>query len=339
MAYAITELLGDGIGPELSQCVHSIFKAFEMDVEIIPVDFSLENRNKSGNAVFDEAFKSIEQTKYAIKYPTVTESVSPNAVLRKMCDFSVIHRPVFTIPGVKTNYNAKIDVDIIRVATGGTYEDPGRMIGKTAAVSVRVVEGQPCREAAKFSFELAKKLGKNVTSASKYTIQSVTDGLFELIVDEVLQEYKGVVPHRKELFDALLAKIIIKPEDYGVIVVLNEYGDFLSDMACGMVGSLGIGGSGNYSFDENYDVKLAMFDPAGGTAPDIAGKNVVNPTGIIIAQTMLFHQLGEIEKGNILRATTLELLESGQTTRDLGGSLDTTDFTKLLCDECRKKLG
>lgn len=338
MAYAITELLGDGIGPELSQCVHSLFKAFEVDVEFIPVDFSLENRNKVGRDIYDTAYKSIEETTYAIKYPTVTEKESPNAILRKLCDFSVIHRPVFSIPGVKTNFNAKLDVDIIRVATGGTYEDPGRMIGKTAAVSVRIVEGQPCREAAKFSFELAKKLGKNVTSASKYTIQSVTDGLFELIVDEVLQEYKGVVPHRKELFDALLAKIIIKPDDYGVIVVLNEYGDFLSDMACGMVGSLGIGGSGSYSFDSNYDVKLAMFDPAGGTAPDIAGKNLVNPTGIIIAQSMLLHQLGEVEKGNVLRATTLELLESGQTTRDLGGSLSTTEFTEILCNACKDKL-
>lgn len=338
MTYAITELLGDGIGPELSACVHRVFDAFPIKVEYRPVDLSLENRNQSGRELYSQAFHAFEETRVAIKYPTVTEKESPNAILRKMCNFSVIHRPVFSIPGVKTHYGAPIDVDIIRVATGGTYEDPGRMIGKEAAVSIRVVERRPCAEATRFAFELAKAKGKTVTSASKYTIQSVTDGLFQMVVDEVAAEYPGI-QHRRELFDALLAKLVINPKNYSVIIVLNEYGDFLSDMACGLVGSLGIGGSGNYSFTDKGEVHFAMFDPAGGTAPDIAGKNVVNPTAILVAQSMLLNQLGEHRLGGVLRETTLELLSEGHTTPDLGGTLKTTEFMDKLIETCLAKLG
>ena len=128
----------------------------------------------------------------------------------------------------------------MRIATGGTYDDPGQMIGNEAAVSLRIIEREPCRQAALFAFDLAKKTKKSVTSSSKHTIQRVTDGLFESIVREVAQRYAGV-SHRVELFDALLAKIVLSPQDFKVVLVLNEYGDFLSDMACGLVGSLGIG--------------------------------------------------------------------------------------------------
>ena len=117
----------------------------------------------------------------------------------------------------------------MRVATGGTYDDR-EMIGKNVAVSIRMVERTPCEEAARFAFQLAKKVHKNVTSSSKYTIQRVTDGLFQTVINEVAQKFPEV-EHRQELFDALLAKIILFPERYGVIIVLNEYGDFLSDMA------------------------------------------------------------------------------------------------------------
>ncbi|MBN2329755.1 MAG: isocitrate dehydrogenase, partial [Candidatus Omnitrophica bacterium] len=245
MAYVITEFLGDGIGPELNRAVHTLMEKLPIDVQFKPIDLSLKNRGISGRDLYDDAFRSINETQFAIKYPTVTEIESPNAILRRLCNFSVIHRPVVSIPGVKTNFKETIDWDIVRVATGGTYEDPGRMIGHDAAVSIRMVERKPCMQAARFAFQLASQRGSSVTSASKYTIQSVTDGLFQVVMDEIAYEYPEV-EHRKELFDALLAKLILKPKDYGVMIVLNEYGDFLSDMACGLVGSMGIGGSGNY---------------------------------------------------------------------------------------------
>jgi isocitrate dehydrogenase (NAD+) len=250
----------------------------------------------------------------------------------------VIHRPVFTIPGVDSNFTGKLDLDIIRVATGGTYEDPGRMIGTEAAVSIRIIERKPCEQAAKFAFRLAKQLNKSVTSSSKYTIQAVTDGLFQIIVDEVTKEFPDVV-HNKELFDALLAKLVMTPERFGVILVLNEYGDFVSDMACGLVGSMGIGGSGSYAFDEQEQVTMAMFDPAGGTAPDIAGKNLVNPTAILIALTLLLQQLGEVDLALALKESVLEVLAKGERTRDLGGQLSTTEYTDKVIAACKTRLG
>ena len=337
MAYVISEFLGDGIGPELSRAVHTLMERLPIDVELKPIDLSLENRAISGRDLYDDAFRSITQTKFAIKYPTVTETESPNAILRRLCQFSVIHRPVVSIPGVKNNFKETIDVDIVRVATGGTYEDPGRMIGHDAAVSIRMVERKPCVQAARFAFNLARDRKTSVTSASKYTIQSVTDGLFQVVVDEVAYGYPEV-EHRKELFDALLAKIILKPKDYGVIIVLNEYGDFLSDMACGLVGSMGIGGSGNYSFDDDGRVRLAMFDPAGGTAPDIAGKNICNPTAIFIAVGLLFQAMGELSLSECLRGATLDLLAKGVATADLGGECSTTEFTSEVIDECLRRL-
>ena len=274
--YPVTELLGDGIGPELSRAVHRLAEALPVRLEFVPVDFRLENRRARGKALYDEAIESIAATGVALKHPTTTAEESPNAILRRRLDLSVIHRPVYTIPGVPTNFRRELDLDIVRIATGGTYDDPGRMIGEDGAVSLRIVERKPVSQAARYAFNLARKTGKRVTSSSKYTIQRATDGLFEQVTKEVAGQFPEV-PHSVELFDALLGKVIMAPEKFQIVLVLNEYGDFLSDMACGLAGSLGIGASANLGFDAAAVVRVALFDAAHGTAPDIAGKGLANP--------------------------------------------------------------
>jgi isocitrate dehydrogenase (NAD+) len=323
--YNVVELLGDGIGPELTTAVHKLIDAMPFKVNWETIDFSVEGRNDQ--SVYDRAVKVIENCGYAMKYPTATVKESPNQVMRKRLDLSVIHRPVATIPGVRTNFSKKIDLDIVRVATGGTYTDPGRQIGEHAAVALRIIESGPCRYAAHFAFNLATKLNKTVTSSSKYTIQRFTDGFFESICDEVDAAFPKVRLQR-ELFDALLAKLIMKPDNYQVVLVLNEYGDFLSDMACGLVGSLGLGASGNYSFNKDYTVRLGMFDAAHGTAPDIAGKGLANPTAIFLACELMMLRMGEDCAAKATRATIFDLLEKGTCTGDLGGKLNTTEFTE-----------
>jgi isocitrate dehydrogenase (NAD+) len=302
-----------------------------------PIDLSVESREKDGKALYDAALESIQRTQVALKYPTATVKESPNAVLRRLCDFTVIHRPVATIPGLPTNFTEQFDLDIIRVATGGTYEDPGRNIGKAGAVSVRIVEAETVEQAAVYAFELARRTGRTVTSASKYTIQRITDGLFERVIDQVAESYQGV-QRRKELFDALLAKIIISPRDYEIILVLNEYGDFLSDMACGLAGSIGIGASGSFSFDDRFKVKLAMFDPSGGTAPDIAGQDKANPTAVFLAFSMLLHEIGANACAEALKTANMNLLHEGETTADLGGSLSLSAFTGRIIERARESL-
>jgi isocitrate dehydrogenase (NAD+) len=337
-SYRVTELLGDGIGPELSRAIHELAESLPIRLEFIPVDFSLENRRARGKAVYDEAVETIAETTVALKHPTITAEESPNAVLRRRLELSVIHRPVYTIPGVPTNFRRELDLDIVRIATGGTYDDPGRKIGEDGAVSLRIVERRPVREAARYAFNLARKTSKIVTSSSKYTIQKATDGLFEAVADEVARQFPEV-PHHVELFDALLGKVIMKPENFQIVLVLNEYGDFLSDMACGLAGSLGIGASANLGFDPAATVRVALFDAAHGTAPDIAGKGLANPTAIFLAFSLLLYQIGEISAGQAVKNATLDLLREGTRTRDLGGSESTESFTRVVADEVRRRLG
>ncbi|MHC4955576.1 MAG: isocitrate/isopropylmalate family dehydrogenase [Planctomycetota bacterium] len=336
-AIAITELLGDGIGPELRDAVHTVAAVLPIDLDFRPVDLSLENRRISGMAVYDEAVESMRATRISLKYPTVTENESPNAVLRRRLEFSVIHRPVRSIEGIDSNFKHDVHVEIVRVATGGTYDDPGKMIGRDSAVSLRIVERQPVFNAAHFAFHLARKRGFTVTSTSKHTIQRVTDGFFESITRDVHRDYKDV-RHKVELFDALLAKLILHPQDFQVVLCLNEYGDFLSDMACGLVGSLGTGASANYTFDENGHVTVAMFDPAGGTAPDIAGEDKANPTAVLLAFGMMLDHIDRRDLGRPVRQSIFRLIKEGECTADLRGSLSCSAFAKAVAKRVTEML-
>ncbi len=326
----VAEFHGDGISAELSQSVHQVAAALPLRVQFHPVDLTLASRNADPKACYDAAVAAITTHRVAMKYPTVTDKESPNKVLRERCNFSVIHRPVASLPGVKTRHDGKVNLHIIRIAVGGTYEDAGRRIGDDVAVSIRVIERRPSREAALYAFRLARRLSAGVTSSSKHTIQRATDGLFEEIVRDVAREF-GDVPHHCELFDSLLYKLLLKPENYRVIVTPNEYGDFLSDMACGMVGSLGLGASANYSFDAAGNVALALFDPAGGTAPDIAGKGICNPSAALLAFSMLLTHAGFRGLDTMLDEAVRGAIANGESTRDLGGSLDTSQFTAAVC--------
>lgn len=330
----VAEFLGDGISAELSASIHEVARRLPLDVRFDAVDLSLEARERDAESCYRRADEAIRRHGVALKYPTTTRKESPNKVLRERCNFSVIHRPVASLPGVPTRHDGKVDLHIIRVAVGGTYEDAGRRIGEDVAVSIRVIERRPSREAAMFAFRLAKRLGTGVISSSKHTIQRATDGLFEDTVREVAQQFEGV-PHGSELFDALLYKLLMKPEAFRVVVTPNEYGDFLSDMACGIVGSIGLGASASYSFDAQGNVHLAMFDPAGGTAPDIAGKGVCNPSAALLAFGMLLVHVGCRGLGAMLDQAVRAAIADGQKTRDLGGSLDTAAFTAAVCDRMR----
>jgi len=334
---AITELLGDGIGPELCAAVHAIAATLPLDIAFEPVDLSLERRRREAGAAYDQVVASLGRTKLGIKYPTVTADESPNAVLRTRLGLSVIHRPVHSIPGIASKFKEKLDLEIVRVATGGTYDDPGQRIGPDVAVSLRIVERRPCTEAARFAFELARRNGLSVTSSSKHTIQRATDGFFEAIVRDVAAEFPDV-PHRVELFDALLAKICLRPRDFAVVLTLNEYGDFLSDMACGLTGSMGLGASGNYSFTSSGEIDVALFDPAGGTAPDIAGHGVCNPTAALLAFALLLEHARHAALAAALRAAILGAIAAGERTRDVGGALDTLEFTARVRDALGKSL-
>ena len=330
-SYDVVELLGDGISAELSQCVHRVAEALPFRLDFRQIDLSLENREAQGMAIYDQAMEAFSDLRVAMKYPTATEKESPNKVLRERCGFDVIHRPVHTLEGVENNFKKQLDIDVVRVATGGTYEDRGRRIGADSAVSLRVIERGPCTHAATFAFKLAMVRGTSVVSTSKYTIQREADGLFEECAEKVSRSYPGIA-HRSELFDALLAGLILSPERYDVIVCPNEYGDFLSDMACGLIGSIGLGDSSSYAMNDEGEVVMAMFDPAGGTAPDIAGKGVCNPSAALLAMGSMLRHIGERPAGDALRGAIRETIAAGQKTGDIGGELGTDAFTQAVIE-------
>jgi len=324
--YKIVELLGDGISAELSRSVHALAAVLPAKLEFTPVDLSEPSRLRRGDELYDEAEALMRQHKVSLKYPTATTGISPNKILRDRCQFAVIHRPVCTIPGIESNFTKSLDIDVVRIGTGGTYEDAGRRVGLDTAVSLRVIERLPSRHAARFAFKLAMMRRGGVVSTSKYTIQKATDGLFEEACGNVAQDYPSI-PYRRELFDSLLAGIIMHPDRYQVIVTPNEYGDFLSDTACGLIGSVGLGDSSSYAFTDNGAITIAMFDPAGGTAPDIAGKNVCNPTAALLALASMLRHIGEVDAGRLLRQTLLDTIAAGDKTADIGGKLGTDAFT------------
>jgi isocitrate/isopropylmalate dehydrogenase len=321
----VAELTGDGIAPELRDAIHTLNDALGAPVSFRPVDWSL-GRRESSRAALDEGLELTRALGAAMKYPTVTKTVSPNQVLRDELGLAVIHRPARTYPGVSKNYSGDIDVHIVRVATGGTYEDAGHRIGYHSAVSIRVMERQPVEHAAHFAFRLAERHRHRVVSTSKWTIQRAADGLFEDVVAEVAKEYRNT-DHEQELFDSFLAKLILKPERYDVIVTPNEYGDFLSDMVYGLIGSIGLGASASYAFTPSHQPSIGVFDPAGGTAPDIAGKGVCNPSGAIEAYAYLLEYCGHREASGRLIDAVHSAIGDRACTRDLGGSLDTAGFT------------
>jgi isocitrate dehydrogenase (NAD+) len=332
----VTELLGDGIAEELRGTVYAVTDVLPIEFNFEPIDLTLENRERLDQKLFNQVADSMRKNQVALKYPTITKDVSPNAMIRRLCNFSVILRPVISIKGISSNFKEELFLYIVRIATGGTYDDPGRLVGKDAAISIRIVERDPCRQAARFAFDFARKKGLRVTSSSKHTIQKATDGLFQSVVQEVHKEFPDI-KHHVELFDALLAKIAMNPEDFDVVLVLNEYGDFLSDMASGLAGSIGTGASGNFSFTEDDRVDIAMFDPSGGTAPDIAGQNKCNPTGILLALGMLLDHIDRYDVGHQLRLALLSAIADGECTQDIGGELGTREFTQAVITRLKDK--
>jgi isocitrate/isopropylmalate dehydrogenase len=188
------------------------------------------------------------------------------------------------------------------------------------------MERTPVEHAAHFAFRLAERQRHSVVSTSKFTIQRAADGLFEEVVSEVAGEYRNS-EHSSELFDSLLAKLILRPERYDVIVTPNEYGDFLSDMVYGLIGSIGLGASASYSFSASHQPVVGIFDPAGGTAPDIAGRGVANPSGAIEAYGYLLDFCGYFDMSRKLIAAVRDAIGEGERTGDLGGTLTTLEFT------------
>ncbi len=324
----VTLIPGDGIGPEISQSLVKIFNAANADI-----NFEIENAgsdvcNETGELIPQSLYTSIEKNKIAIKGPITTPIGkgfrSINVYLRKKYDLYSNIRPSKSFKGIKTRFD-NIDLVIFRENTEGLYigeekwEDENT---KNSAIAIKRITKNGSYRIIKSAFEYAKNNGiDKVTVVHKANILKITDGLFLDIAREIANEY-DMIEMEEIIIDNMCMQLVTNPEKFKVIVTMNLYGDILSDLVAGLVGGLGVAPGANIGDD------IAIFEAVHGSAPDIAGKNMSNPTALILSGIEMLKYLNMNDKARKIQyAIETVLNNSNVLTRDLGGKATTDEFT------------
>ncbi len=327
---------GDGIGPEIMDAVLSIFNAAE-----VPLNYEVIGMGKSyydqgfGNGMTPEAMQSIERNGILYKGPMETPKgkgvKSINVTARKVWSTYANRRHFRTLEGVDTVYSKAgipIDITIVRENIEDTYGGIEHMLSKDVALSRRFITRQGCEQVIRFAFEMAKKEGfKKVSCGHKANIMKLTDGLFLDVFYEIAKEYPNIQAD-DVIVDALCMKLVQSPQDFEVVVLTNLQGDIVSDLCAGLVGGLGFAPS------TNVGDNISIFEAVHGTAPDIAGKNIANPTSLLMSGIMMLRHLGLLKEARAIEGALLYTIESGVHTGDFGDrsipSVDTTAFAKAI---------
>lgn len=333
--HTITLIPGDGIGPEVSEATVRVIEAAGVDVAWERFDTGAAAIQKFGESVPDGLLDSIRKNKIALKGPLTTfvgkGFRSANVTLRQKLDLYANLRPVKTIGGVPSRFD-KVDLVIVRENTEDLYTGIESMVSPGVVNAIKVVTEKASLRIARFAFEYARKHGrKKVTLVHKANIMKVSDGLFLRAFEEVAEEYPDIKAEDK-IVDALCMHLVMDPSRFDVLLLGNLFGDIVSDLAAGLVGGLGVVPGANIG--EEY----AVFEAVHGTAPDIAGKNIANPTALLFSSLLMLRHIGEPEAADrIWKAMVLSLAMGHHLTRDLGGSCSTTEFTDELIKEIKSR--
>ncbi len=335
--YKITLIPGDGIGPEVVESARKVVEATGLPVEWEIVNAGETVYKETGVLVPDAVFESIERNKIALKGPITTPIGtgfrSINVQLRKKYDLYSNVREVKNIPGIKTPFD-NVDMVIFRENTEGLYIGIEEQIDEDTAHSIKRITRKGSLRIAKAAFDYAVKHGKKkVTVAHKANILKLSDGLFLNCVREVAKDYPQV-ELKEVIIDNMCMQMVINPSQFDVIVTTNLYGDILSDLAAGLVGGLGIVPGSNIGED------IAIFEAVHGSAPDIAGKNLANPTAVILSAVSMLNHLGEKDRATMIIDSICEVMEEGKNmTKDLGGNATTTQITDAIIEKILNKRG
>jgi isocitrate dehydrogenase (NAD+) len=332
MSQTITVVPGDGIGPEVTDATLEILKEagakLEYDIQLAGLAALTEVRNPLPQATVD----SFEEHRWLLKGPLTTPSGSGfrsiNVELRKTFDLYSNVRPVRTIvPGGRYE---DIDLVLIRENTEGLYVGVEHYIGmhgdpRAAAESVMIITRFGAERICRYAFEYARKHGrKKVTLAHKANILKYTQGLFLEVGQEVAKEYPDI-QWEDRIIDATAMQLVLDPYRFDVLVMENMFGDILSDLMAGLIGGLGFAPAGNIGED------AAMFEAVHGSAPDIAGQGVANPTGLLLSACLMLDHLEQRDVASRIRAALdTVVLEGESRTVDMGGSASTKEFTDAL---------
>jgi isocitrate dehydrogenase (NAD+) len=328
-----TLIAGDGIGPEIMQATLLVLDALGVKFDWDEEYGGMSAVDKAGTPLPNATLDSIRHNKLALKGPLTTPVGggyrSVNVALRQEFDLYANVRPTKTlVPGGRFE---GIDLVIVRENTEGMYvgldhtfrvgDDP-RAVAQATSVMTR--EG--CRRICRFAFEYAKTQGRTkVTIVHKANILKATSGLFLETAHQVAKEYAGVIASEDKIVDNTAMQLVTNPQQFDVIVTTNMFGDILSDEAAGLIGGLGLAPGANIG------TKAAIFEAVHGSAPDIAGKGIANPTALMLAAAMMLDHVGELDAGRRLRrAIETTIVTDDVRTRDLGGRAATAEFARAV---------
>ncbi|MGB0937402.1 MAG: isocitrate dehydrogenase [Colwellia sp.] len=328
----ITVIPGDGIGPSIIDATLKVLDKAGCNFNYEFADAGLAALEKYGELVPEETISLIEKNKLTLKGPLTTPVgegfTSINVTLRKQFKLYANLRPVYSFKGTKARYE-NIDILTVRENTQGMYSGVGQVVSEdgTQAEAMSVITREGAEKILTFAYETARKEGrKKVTAVHKANILKSTSGLFLKVAREVAERYPEI-ESTEMIVDNCCMQLVMNPEQFDVIVTTNLFGDILSDLCAGLVGGLGMAPGANIGED------CAIFEAVHGSAPDIAGKNLANPTSVILAAIQMLEYLEMTDKAEKIRAALTDVIATGdRTTRDLGGTHGTTDFTEALLE-------
>jgi isocitrate dehydrogenase (NAD+) len=326
----VTLINGDGIGPEVVDATRRVLEALKAPLEFEYQDAGAEVSNKYGTNLPNTTVESVMRNTVGLKGPTATGigggQQSANVGLRKRLDLFASLRPVRSVPGVKTRYE-NIDLVVVRENTEDLYSGIEHIVVPGVVESLKIITEKASTRICRFAFEYAvEKKRKKVSAVHKANIMKLSDGLFLDCFRKVAREFPQVQAE-EVIVDNLCMQLVRNPERYDVMVMENLYGDIVSDLCAGLVGGLGVVPGANIG------AGCAVFEAVHGTAPDIAGKGLANPTALLLSAVMMLDWLQLPDHASRLQRSLHRVYSDGRSrTRELGGEANTADFTKAVID-------
>jgi isocitrate dehydrogenase (NAD+) len=327
VSHPVTLIPGDGIGPEVADAAVRAVNATGVSLDWQRADLNASIIRKSGQVLPPHIIESLERTHVGLKGPVTTPIgggfQSVNVALRKQFDLYANVRPVRSLPGLKTRFDdVKIDMVIFRENTEDLYSGLEHEVVKDVVTSLKVITRTASIKIAEYAFGFARKFGrKKVAAIHKANIMKLADGLFLRCCREVAQRHPEI-EYKELIVDNASMQLVIRPETFDLLLLPNLYGDIVSDLAAGLVGGLGVVPGANMG---DHD---AVFEAVHGSAPDIAGKGIANPTALMLSSVLMLIHLGEEKAASRLRAA-IERVYAGKKhlTTDVGGTASTAEFT------------
>jgi isocitrate dehydrogenase (NAD+) len=329
MTHTITLIPGDGIGPEVTNAVVRMLAASGVSIDWETHPAGVLAVERTGQTLPVELIDSIRRNKVALKGPVTTPIgggfTSVNVGLRKALDLYANLRPVWNLPGVVGRFE-QVDLVIVRENTEDLYAGLEHEVVPGVVESLKIITERASTRIAEFAFAYARRHGRTrVTAIHKANIMKLSDGLFIECARTVARNYADI-SYDERIVDAACMQLVMKPSQFDVLVMPNLYGDIVSDLCAGLVGGLGVVGAANLGVD------IGVFEAVHGSAPDIAGKNMANPTALLLSAVLMLEHIDEAKAAaRLMKALDAVLGKGVVRTRDLGGSASTTEFTDALC--------